>query len=155
MKTPFLDFKIIATPEASAGRDRCEGDGKKQVLVVCQAAQANESLLEFLGRILGAVQLDPREDILLYVITPAKPISLSGIRRDFPFEKAILFGAAPAQVGLQFAPPPYHPVEHAGVHYLFADDLQDIYVERQQGKKKRAAALWKALREMFPERLGS
>lgn len=155
MQSHFLDFKVFAAPEASAGKERCVGDGKKQVLVICQAAEANEALLDFLGRILGAVNLDPRRDVRLYTITPAKAISLSGIRRDFPFEKAILFGVEPGQAGLQFTPARYQPVELAGVRYLFADDLQEIYIERQQGKKKRAAALWNSLREMFPDGVSS
>lgn len=152
MKSNFFDFKIFAVPEPADTREKMEGDGNEGVLVLYQPSEAASDELGFLKRILQAVRLELERDVFLVHITPDQRVSLSGMRRGSGIRKVIAFGIDPARLGIRFNADLYQPVRHQDLVYLFADDIQRIHAERQQGEKRRAAALWRALQEMFPER---
>ena len=151
MKTSFFDFKIVAVPDQEATSIPFEGENRQHALVICQAAGEQGELQDFLGKILGAVNLDIKKDVTLLFITPGADLSLSRLARELPAEKVLVFGISPRRLGLQFEAPPYLPLTLGNTSYLFADDLMEIYKERRAGGRKRAAALWQALQLFFPK----
>lgn len=149
LEPEFLDFAIINVPESGDLSDQLYGQNRRNVLVVFQCDANNEELEDFLGKILAAVQLDLKKDTALLKLTANQRFSFSGLRRTYDFKTVIAFGISAGRMGVQFTTPLYQPVQHEGTTFLFSDDLEKIYEERQAGGKKMSAALWKALKEIF------
>lgn len=148
MKNDFIDFPLFVIPEAEP--KHCSGDNREQVLVVFQATTDLEALKTFLGNVLEAVQLNIQKDITLISLTPGETFSLSRLRKRLPVGKAIVFGLPPSAIGLQCPELRYRLLAFHGMTCLFADELETIYRERQQGGKRLSTALWRSLKTLFP-----
>jgi hypothetical protein len=149
LESEFLDFHVINVPESESLSDQLRGQNQRNVLVVFQCDTNNEELEAFLGKILAAVQLDLTKDTTLLKLTANQRFSFTGLHRAHDLKTVIAFGIAAERMGVQFATPLYQPIRHEGVTFLFSDDLEKIYEERQAGGKKMSASLWKALKEIF------
>ncbi len=149
MKHLFRNINIFVFPENQDQALRLAGQNKKAVLIIFRAGEMSDQLLPFLGKVLGALQLDLEEDTHHIDITTHAPISFSLLSSRHAYKKAIIFGVQPEELGLRINARPYLPFRLGGTHFLFADELKDIYQERQEGKKKMAASLWKALQSIF------
>lgn len=147
MKNNFIDFPLFLVPEAVP--NYYLGDNGRQVLIVYQVTAPREELEGFLGKILTAVKLDIEKDIALLPITPGTSFSLSRLRKQVPVRTAIVFGMAPSAIGLQCVSRRYTPLRLDGLTCLFADELEVICRERQQGGKRLSAALWQSLQSLF------
>ena len=118
--------------------------------MVYQATTDREMLETFLSNVLKAVQLDIEKDITLISLTPGETFSLSRLRKHLPVKKAIVFGPAPSAIGLQCPEQRYQLLSFRGMTCLFADELERIHQERQQGGKRLSTALWQSLKALFP-----
>ncbi len=153
MGNAFFDFKLFALPDARAAADRSQGDNRRQVLVLQETPGREATELEaFLGRMLKAAGLDLHTDISQLQLAPGEALSLSGLRSYVPFSTVLAFGISPGQLGLHMNINKYHPLHHAGITYLFADQLSAIHAERQSGGREMAGALWAALQQIFLEK---
>jgi len=144
LKNTFLDYKIFVSPEAADFAESCSGNNAKHVLLVLHTQEQNERLQELLKKIMAAVQVDLINDALLLSVEPNHPYSFAQLARNHTIEKVLLFGTPLQQLGLHFELPPYWLTEVQGRQFLFVDDLDTISQD-----KKRKAALWKCLQELF------
>ena len=150
MQPSFQNWTIFPVPDASEIAGRMTGNNAESVLLVYTLEQeSSANLSEFLGRIVKSVGLDLNSDTASLTLMPGEKISLSQLRQQIPFNRAILFGLSPAQVGLRFSINKYIPVSLSGRQYLFADSLESIYLERREGGKQKAGLLWKAMKTIF------
>ncbi len=145
----FKDINIFALPEAEKQQIELLGNNKKAVLIVIRAQEWNQEIQAFLGKILGAVQLNFEEDIHCVNITNHPSISFFQLNQNKAYRHVIAFGLPPKELGLNIESRLYQPTLLSDIQWLFAHNIQDIYEERKQGKKQMAGALWKALKDMF------
>lgn len=149
LEPTFLDFDLLDVPERDSANAQMRGQNQKKILIVFPCAESNEELEAFLGKIFAAVQLDIKKDATLLKLTAHQRFSFIGANQARDFEKVIAFGIDAARMGVQFATPHYQPVQHEGITFLFADDLEAIFAERQAGGKQMSGALWAALKDIF------
>lgn len=150
MNNSFFDFKIFPIQDAKSILENGKGAGQKGTIVVIQANQEINELEAFLEKMLRAVQLDLHQDTTLLNLTTSDTFSFSELSKyQNNIKKCIVFGVSPKRLGLQFILPKYKVLQHGTIQYLFADDIQAIYTERQAGGKKMSGTLWKALQTMF------
>lgn len=153
MNTPFIDFKIVDIPELTQWPERRKGENARRVLIIHSAgAEDADTLQGFLARIVGAVGLDLNRDAHLIVMQPDESCIIHALRPSIEADTLLIFGIAPASLGLRFKAPLYQPIRQGGITYFFADDLTLLFQERQRGEKERSAALWQGLQELFPDR---
>ena len=145
----FLDFDLLDVPERDSVSAQLRGQNQKKILIVFPCDESKEELEAFLGKIFAAVQLDIKKDAILLKLTVRQRFSFIGVNQAHDFDKVIAFGIDAARMGVQFATPRYQPVQHEGITFLFADDLEAIFEERQAGGKQMSGALWAALKEIF------
>jgi hypothetical protein len=149
LKQLFKDTDIFSLPEAQKQELELLGNNQKAILVVLRVTEWNQAMHTFLGKILGAVQVNVDEDTHCLNITNHASISFSQLHQKHPYQRVICFGLKPKELGLNIEETMYRPFTLSDVQWLFAHNLQTIYEERQEGKKQMAGALWKALKEMF------
>ncbi len=149
LQPTFLDFDLLDVPERDSVSAQMRGQNQKNVLIVFPCDESKEELEAFLGKIFAAVQLDIKKDTIILNLTDRQRFSFIGTNQAQNFKTVIAFGIDAARMGVQFATPPYLPVQHEGTTFLFADDLEAIFEERQAGGKQMSGALWAALKEIF------
>ncbi len=142
MQHPFLDFKIIALTDTKNITNQCSGNAEKGIFI-CYST-TDESMVDFLAKILSAVKLDLNKDVLVLSKTMDNNFSFSGLAKELSIQKAIFFGIAPQTIGLQINCPKYKPFELNDCLFLFADELTTISASQQLKK-----SLWMALKEVF------
>ncbi len=146
----FQDFSIYNVPVADKFDPAYLGNKNDDLLIGCNSPDfANDEIIKFLAKILQAVKLDLEKDAYLFKVTPQHIISFSELKKECSPRQLIAFGLLPAQLGLNFKPIWYAPFEHLQTTFLFADDLELIYRERQEGGKEKSGRLWQALQRIF------
>jgi len=148
---PLFDLEIIDFSEAETIAARCTGENAKTVLVIFQTTENQEELKAFLGKVLSAVQLDFEKDTLSLAVEKEEKFSFIQLCQSFDIQILIAFGIAPQHLGLHFRTSPYDLIRHDQRNYVFVDDLQLIYEERQQGGKQMSGKLWHTLQSLFPK----
>lgn len=149
MNYSFKDFQLFSLPTQRSIEKRCLGENEKGLLVIFEAEKESPELRIFLEKILSAVNFDLQKDVLLLNITAGETLSFNKLCKTKNISHLLSFGVIPKRLGLNFEINLYRPFEHKDKTYLFAEDLQTIFEERQKGEKKRAIALWKALQALF------
>ncbi len=145
----FLDFPLIDVPARQDWASRLGGQRARNVLLVFQRKPDDEVLVGFLEKVLAAVKLDVQKDVCLLPITYSEQFCFVHLRQSADFQYFIAFGIAPERMGLTLQASLYQPFMIEGTHFLFADDLQQIYEERQAGGKQMSSKLWQALKNLF------
>ena len=100
--------------------------------------------LDFLGKILKAVQYDITQDVLLISLPQETQIDLTKMMRDVDISRVILFGIPLKDIGIHYNLPNYRPVTINSKTFLLAEKLGQI--SNNQLKKKD---LWNALQKVF------
>lgn len=147
--TPYFDLEIILFEDAAEVAARCVGENTKQTFIVFQQDERVEELLQFLTKILAAVQLDLQKDVKLLAVEPQEQFSFIQLSKIFEIQKLLSFGISPNRMGINFQTIPYTISKHENRSFIFADDLKKILEERQQGGKRMSGELWKALKALF------
>ena len=101
-------------------------------------------ILEFLEKILEAIQLDLIQDTLFINIKSEEVPAFQEIRKN-KLQSLILFGIPPEEMGIRLQINRYQILNHQDIKILWADDIKAIYEERQAGGKQMSGQLWKAL----------
>jgi len=138
----FLDFKLINVQDTSTILEQCQGDSNNTVFI--SFPSADKPMEEFLSKILSAVKLDLKKDVLVLEKTPNNNFSYGGLQKAVGIQKAIFFGITPSMIGLQVNHQKYQAFSINGCTFLFGDTLSQI--NKNQSLKK---ALWVALQGMF------
>ncbi|MCB0675112.1 MAG: hypothetical protein KDC30_00345 [Saprospiraceae bacterium] len=137
--------QIIALPHPQEWANFSQGENRKQLLVVSgDELPATEEQIDFLQKILSAVQHDLQQDALFLNTTRAQRLSFTQICRATPVQNTLVFGLQPAELGLHWRLPPYRVFRRQERAFLFADPLREL---QQNQELKRQ--LWEALQAMF------
>ncbi len=143
----MLPFQLIAQPGYGEALERLGPDRNLDLLVLYYGEL---SLRTFLGRILAAAGYkEPGKELHLLEWLPAAKLDLAGLIRQTGATKVVLFGYAPARLGIHIDAANYFPVTVAGITYLFADSLEYIQQTKEGGDNRAAAALWVAIKQDF------
>lgn len=151
MKNGLFDFKIIAASDPAPSPDLIRGHGRKGLGVLISALEDTPEQLKLLENILAAVQYRLEDDALLICLPEGARIQTGPISRQRHIRQWVLFGVPPERASLHFPMPMNIPIQHGGVTYLFAPSLEALNQERLQEKRPQGAALWAALKAIFPK----
>ncbi len=149
MNTSFFDYKVFVPGETVEQHQKLRGKHAKGLLLLIVTHEQQAELLDFLKKILIAVQFDLEEDTAYLDINATEAVNVASLAAINASKTVICFGFALPQLGFHFEIPNYYPFKHLDTTYLFVDDLLTIFEERQAGGKKLSGALWKCLQEMF------
>ncbi len=138
----FLNFDIYKISNNNDNIGIIYNNDVRQTLILIN--KPDETHLDFLSKILGAIQYDITKDVLLIAIEQKTQINLTSILKNVDISKVILFDIAPNDVGLNCRLPNYFPLEINERSFLLADSLSQI--SKNKVKKKD---LWIALQKMF------
>ncbi|RME97448.1 MAG: hypothetical protein D6772_10400 [Bacteroidetes bacterium] len=147
----FLDFDLIRYPPPTSPSIAIQGAGHRKVLVVLHGpAAADEANIDFLENILKAAQLTPTtEQIYRLDLPKGVDFALAPCCRVLNIRDVLMFGDCRAQLGIRAQLPPYTFTRIGEVHYLLAQELDQLRAEREQGRKQHAGALWQALKNRY------
>jgi hypothetical protein len=124
------------------------GSNQKGLMIFYNAPEeTHQEIIDFLEKILKAIQLDLQQDTLFINMMPDRPLKITDLLKKNDSHQMLLFGIPPSSLGIQFPLPLYLNIEHQGVHYLAADPLPAIFTERQAGGKTMSGKLWKAIKQ--------
>jgi hypothetical protein len=121
-----------------------EGGFARRVLILASAKGDEAASRAFLEKVLSAAKIELATDALLAKVAPEGAARLFP---DFSLQQpafVLVFGLAPAQLGLRLDVPLYQPFAFSGAQWLFADALPTL--EPDRAKKSQ---LWAALQAMF------
>ncbi|MCB0560878.1 MAG: hypothetical protein H6573_30480 [Lewinellaceae bacterium] len=149
MKPNLLDFSLFPLSDWRQFNERLSGNNARRVLIVLERLESDSELMDFLGKILSAVQLNLEEDTLLLRLTKGENISFSRLSQVQPVRYVLLFGIAPRQLGLHFSLPPGQPMRFGETYFLHTSALLDIFEERKAKARPKAGALWNNLKQLF------
>ncbi len=146
----FYDFDLYPLPDWGQIRPLIQGKGERGILILYRSTPDQAATMEaFLASIFKAASIQLSEDTYLLNLFDHKRVLLADFYKDYALEYIFAFGFSQAELGMQAQMPTYYPVELNQKIYVFADDIQLIYEERQQKGTKLSGALWKAIRQLF------
>lgn len=133
----FLSPELPAPPVATGGFAR-------RVYILALAEPLFPANREFLSKVLSAVQLNLDKDTLFAEFSESMQFSFVQELKIKQPEHVLVFGARPAQLGIQAATSLYQPLVFYGVNWLFADALSVL-----EPDKNKKGQLWSALKQVF------
>lgn len=145
----MLNLDIIDVLDNEVVAQRCTGTNEKKILIVFQTGENEAAMRAFLAKMLAAAQLDLEKDVCTLSIMPFEKISFSRLRHQFDIQTCLAFGIPPEHLGIYMQIKPYELLEYNALRFVFVDDLQAVFEERQQGGKQMSGALWKVLQMLF------
>lgn len=154
MNNSFFDFDLFAVPDRDSGINMARGECRSQVAIIYQTGKDPDADRDYLSAILKPLQMDLQKDTIYIPIPAHASLSLAPLMRQYQIKQVLLFGCSSARCGMRHQLSLYHPYMYQGRHFLYADTLEKIRIERENNDKRKAAALWKALQQIFPERAG-
>lgn len=139
-----MNFQYYFWPEEHFPWTHCSGANAKSTLVLSSGSEVAQSL-PFLKKILRAVDLDFDQDIHFLSTSADLQIQLLSVPQFDAYEKLLLFGLKPSQIGILSG-------DHAGCQVFQFERLTCVSapalaeIEAQAVQKKQ---LWVALKQVF------
>jgi DNA polymerase III psi subunit len=140
----FIDFEIFAISDGLADDFEHKNAQALSTLVVFNEAEKKDDLLELLHNILSAAKLSVDKQVHTLSVTRNNAYSFIQMQSKAGFEKALLFGVTPADLGIHLDLHLYQPLPFQGCNFVLADKLADI--QQDTNKKK---ALWSCLKDIY------
>lgn len=140
----FIDFEIFALPDENISDFELKNPQELNTLVAIPEAEKQAQLIELLTNILKAAKLNVDQQVHTLALTSDQGFSFIQIQSKIGFEKALLFGIKPTELGINLELQPYQPIPFQGCIFLLVDKLSDI--QQDTNKKK---ALWNALQDIY------
>ena len=134
-----MDIKTYHIPERKAETQRT-----KPIWVICGKEIEDQTLLDFLKKIMDAVKVDLEGSANLLLHTSESPQSTLWAFQQKTASIVLLFGVLPSDVGLHISMQPYQIQEFKNTKVLWAENL--LSISENIDKKK---SLWAALQELF------
>ncbi|MFK7947585.1 MAG: hypothetical protein AB8G11_08350 [Saprospiraceae bacterium] len=106
--------------------------------------KSDEEHLEFLSKILSAVQYQITKDVVLITIEQETKTSLTNMMKNINISTIVLFDITPKDISLNYNLPKYFPLKINEKTLLLVDSLNQI--SKNKIKKKE---LWTALQKVF------
>jgi hypothetical protein len=119
-----------------------KGQGKKGLLVICQDSDLKEEQETLLKNIITAIKYDYQSDIFVATIAQNTKVLIN--EANIAYQKAIVFGLKPNQIGLNIEYVPNHLLSIGECDLIFAQTLTEI-----NGNPTLKSALWKNLQLMI------
>jgi hypothetical protein len=138
----FLNFDIYQLQNNADNLEIIHDNNARHTLILMTSKDKEQ--LDFLGKILKAVQYDITQDVLLISLPQETQIDLTKMMRDVDISRVILFGIPLKDIGIHYNLPNYRPVTINSKTFLLAEKLGQI--SNNQLKKKD---LWNALQKVF------
>ena len=138
----FLNFDIYQLQNNADNLEIIHDNNARHTLILMNSKDKEQ--LDFLGKILKAVQYDITQDVLLISLPQETQIDLTKMMRDVDISSILLFGIPLSKVGIHYNLPNYRPITINSTTYLLAEQLGQI--SKNQMKKKE---LWTALQKVF------
>lgn len=140
----FLNFDVFPNVEIKETVPCIYDKNAKKTLIVTNNADAEQ--LDFLAKILKAIQYDISQDVVLFSLEKEKKINLTAFKKknDFEINHILLFGVDINQLDLQFKLPNYYPLKVNEITFLGADSLGSISKNKALKMK-----LWEKLQQLF------
>ena len=138
----FLNFDIYQLQNNADNLEIIHDNNARHTLILMNSKDKEQ--LDFLGKILKAVQYDITQDVLLISLPQETQIDLTKMMRDVDISRVILFGIPLKDIGIHHNLPNYRPVTINSKTFLLAEKLGQI--SNNQLKKKD---LWNALQKVF------
>lgn len=154
MNKSFYDFDLFAAPDRDQSIKMVRGEGRSQVAIVYQTGKLPKADHEYLSTILKPLQMDLEKDTIYIPIRAHASVALTPLMKQYKIKHVLIFGCSTAHCGLRYNMSAYQLYTHQGRQFLYADTLEKIRIDRENNDKRKAAALWKSLQQMFPERAG-
>ncbi|MBK6950443.1 MAG: hypothetical protein IPH16_22335 [Haliscomenobacter sp.] len=151
MTNGLFDFKIIAASDPAPDPDLVRGHGRKGLGILISANEGAPEQLKLLENILTAIQYRLEDDAFLIRLPEHVRIQTGPISRQRQIRQWLLFGISPERASLHFPLSANIPMQHGGIIYLLAPSLETLNQERLQEKRPHGAALWAALKAIFPK----
>lgn len=148
MNTPllsdFLDFDVYPNMSNTNDLNYIHDNNAKNTLIVVHSTDIDS--LEFLTKILKAINFDITQDVILLSIDKGQKVRLTDIKKNVnnSIENVLLFGISSDELGVQFNLPSYYSLKINNTNFLRADALATV--SKNQTKKKQ---LWQSLQKMF------
>ncbi len=136
------DILIVTNDQWLSKVDRTLRTRKVWVLVSGNASGQSE--MEFLKKVLAAIQLDLDKDACLITVAAGDVLSISSLYEGAKPEKTLVFGLKPTDIGINIQLKTYIPTTYYGSSWLFSDDLSAL-----ESDKQKKGLLWAALKAMF------
>lgn len=122
-----------------------QGENARHTLIVVMEDAYDEPAAHFLSKVLQAVQYELSRDVFLLRLSAGAPaVSWASLQAVHTFERVLLFGVRPGQLGLSAVLRPYAPTRWVGIQWLVADALPDI-----ASQQRLKGALWSAMKAVF------
>jgi hypothetical protein len=142
----FFDFDMYQFPDNELVEKMVRGLNKEQFLIIFSCPEEDEKELNpYLQKILTAMGTQMEVDTHYLNLPLGTEIKLSHFLQHTATGKILIFGIQPHQLSLNIQIPPYTVFPFLGCKWLWADPLGDIFAERNQTTRPKAAALWTAL----------
>lgn len=142
----FLDFDIYQFPDNELVEKIVRGLNKEQFLIIFSCPEEDEKELNpYLQKILTALGVEMDNDTHYLNLPLGTAFNLSHFLLKKATGKILLFGIQPHLLSLNIQIPPYTVFPFLGCKWLWADPLGEIFAERIQTTRPKAAALWTAL----------
>jgi|AntRauTorckE5430_2_1112549.scaffolds.fasta_scaffold01519_6 DNA polymerase III psi subunit len=140
----FLNFDVFPNLKVNDVVTCIYEKNAKKTLIVVNDKNAEE--LDFLAKILKAIQYEISEDVILFPLQKDKRINLSAFNKNLTTEIdfILLFGVEASQLDLQFKLPNYYPLKVNNMTFLSADNLASISKNKNLKMK-----LWQNLQQLF------
>jgi hypothetical protein len=146
LKSEFYNQSVVRIPDSELDAALLNGGNQKKILIVCQAPDDNLNVDEvFLSKIFESVHVDIQQDATLLLLPQNKDFSWKSITKAIDFKTLVFFGTDLTKIGLQLAAPSYSPFEFQERLLLATESLNAIAID-----KAKKAALWNALKSLFP-----
>lgn len=140
----FLNFDVFPNIEIKEAVTCIYEKNAKKTLIVTNSDDAEQ--LDFLGKILKAIQYDISQDVVLFPLEKGKIVNLTAFKKKNAAEinYVLLFGVDINQLDLQFKLPNYYPLKISEITFLAADSLGAISKNKVLKMK-----LWEKLQQLF------
>jgi DNA polymerase III psi subunit len=140
----FLNFDVFPNIEIKEAVTCVYEKNAKKTLIVANSDDAEQ--LDFLAKILKAIQYDISEDVILFSLEKGKIVNLTAFKKNNTTEinYVLLFGVEANQLDLQFKLPNYYPLKVNEMTFLAADSLGSISKNKALKMK-----LWENLQQLF------
>ena len=146
MNNLFYDFEIYRSPDTNIPPEYLRGDNEKKLLIVIKNEDDSEENISLLTKILYAVKLNLKQDVLLLSNPKEKIFGINKMMQNGVVNKILIFGINPKEMGLSISTQMYQVFTISAQQVLIAHPIDQI--RQKQDLKK---ALWSALQKFFPQ----
>jgi hypothetical protein len=140
----FSESDLIFSAPDTDWLGSARGNYARSIAVVVSAQYFSPEETAFLEKVLNAAKINLSNDVLLLQKNEAEPVSIAPVLQAKNPQFVLVFGLAPADIGLQLQHQLYQPDHFYRSTWLWANDLPAIAVDRNLKTK-----LWTALQQLF------